>query len=112
MRIHITEEARHLSFARHYLKRRTPHLPPWRRTALAIGAPIVLTTMAQIMLKPSPQIVDDYNIPADVIDEAYRRNPVHRQRTIASLSKVRALCDELGLLRGPFGRLWQILRLV
>lgn len=112
MRIHVTEEARHLSFARHYLKRRVPQLPRWRRTALAVGAPVVLTAMAQIMLKPSAQIISEYRIPKDVIVEAYRTNPVHRQRTIASLSKVQALCDELGLLRAPFGRAWRILRLV
>ncbi len=111
MRIHVTEEARHLSFARHYLKRRVPHLPRWRRGALAVGTPVVLGAMAEIMLKPSRQIVHDFDIPATVIEEAYRRNPAHRQRTVASLSKVRALCEELGLLRRPFGRLWQYLRL-
>ena len=29
MRIHVTEEARHLSFARHYLKREVPKLGPF-----------------------------------------------------------------------------------
>jgi hypothetical protein len=111
MRIHVTEEARHLSFARHYLKRRAPQLSRGRRAVLAVGAPLVLTAMAQIMLKPSRQIVDDYEIPDYVIDEAYRRNPLHRQRTVASLSKVRALCDELGLRRRPYGLLWRALSL-
>ena len=111
MRIHVTEEARHLSFARHYLKRRVPQLSRWRRSALAIGAPVVLATMAQIMLKPSPQIVHDYNIPAEVVTKAYRNNPSHRARTVTSLSKVRALCEELGLLHRPFGHLWPALRL-
>ncbi|HET7523188.1 MAG TPA: diiron oxygenase, partial [Acidimicrobiales bacterium] len=36
MRIHVTEEARHLSFARHYLKRRVPQLGRLRRAELAV----------------------------------------------------------------------------
>jgi hypothetical protein len=111
MRIHVTEEARHLSFARQYLKRQAPRLPPWKRTALAVGSPVVLAAMAQIMLKPSRQIIEEYQIPAGVIDEAYTRNPLHRQRTNDSLRKVRVLCQELDLLGPPFAWLWRALRL-
>jgi hypothetical protein len=39
MRIHVTEEARHLSFARHYLKRTVPTLDHWRRAQLAMERP-------------------------------------------------------------------------
>src|SRR5438067_6294347 len=45
MRIHVTEEARHLSFARHYLKHTVPALPRRRRIRLAIAAPLILGTM-------------------------------------------------------------------
>src|SRR5438105_2354383 len=74
MRIHVTEEARHLSFARHYLKRTVPQLSAWHRTRLAIGAPVILGAMAQLMLKPSPDLVERYSIPAEVIDAAYTNN--------------------------------------
>jgi hypothetical protein len=111
MRIHVTEEARHLSFARHYLKRTVPGLPRRRRVRLAIAAPVILGTMAQMMLKPSGQLVARYQIPRAVIAEAYTRNPRHRADTAASLGKVRKLCDELGLVRGPYRVLWRRLRL-
>ncbi len=111
MRIHVTEEARHLSFARHYLKRSVPNLPRWRRAALATWAPVVLAVMAEMMLRPSRQLVATYGIPAEVIEQAYTRNPAHRERSIESLAKVRALCEELGLLRRPFGTLWRMLHL-
>ncbi len=111
MRIHVTEEARHLSFARHYLKRTVPGLPGRRRVRLAIAAPVILTAMAQMMLKPSGQIVARYSIPRPVIAEAYTRNPRHRADTAASLDKVRKLCDELGLIRGPYRVLWRRLGL-
>ena len=111
MRIHVTEEARHLSFARHYLKRRVPELNRFERAELAIGAPLILAAMAQMMLRPSRQIVAEYAIPRSVLDEAYNRNPAHRAATVESLEKVRRLCGEVGLLSPAYRRLWRILGL-
>jgi hypothetical protein len=111
MRIHVTEEARHLSFARHYLKHTVPGLSRRRRARLAIAAPLILGTMAQMMLKPSRQLIARYQIPRTVIAEAYTRSPRHRAETAASLSKVRNLCTELGLTRSPYRALWRLMRL-
>ena len=111
MRIHVTEEARHLSFARHYLKRRVPELSRMRRVELAIGAPLVLAAMAQMMLRPSRQIVAEYAIPKAVLDAAYTSNPAHRAATVESLQKVRRLCEELGLLTPANQRFWRTLGL-
>src|SRR5258708_20685702 len=77
MRIHVTEEARHLSFARHYLKHTVPSLPSHRRIRLAIAAPILLAAIAQLMLKPSPQIVARYQIPRAVMAASYTPNLPH-----------------------------------
>lgn len=111
MRIHVTEEARHLSFARHYLKRTVPALPARRRIALSVGGPLILGSMAQLMLKPSRQLVERHQIPAEVIEAAYTANPAHHAETLASLGKVRQLCEELELLRRPYPLLWRALRL-
>ncbi|MBV9293660.1 MAG: diiron oxygenase [Frankiales bacterium] len=111
IRIHVTEEARHLSFARHYLKRTVRRLSPIRRAELAIGAPLILAGMAQQMLKPSSNLVKRYSIPPEVVKAAYDDNPRHRAETIASLGKVRKLCEDLGLVRGPYTVLWRKLGL-
>ena len=111
IRIHVTEEARHLSFARHYLKRTVPRLSPFRRAQLAVGAPLILGAMAQIMLKPSADLIRRYDIPEEVVKAAYDDNPRHRTETIASLGKVRKLCEDLGLVRGPYAVLWRKLGL-
>jgi hypothetical protein len=111
MRIHVTEEARHLSFARHYLKHTVPQLGRFRRAELAIGAPLVLGAMAQMMLLPSRQIVRRYEMPKSVIAEAFRHNPRHRAEALASMRKVRQLWTELWLTDGPYRRLWRLLRL-
>ena len=112
MRIHVTEEARHLSFARHYLRRAVPSLSRRRRAALAVGAPVVLGVMAEMMLKPPRQLVARYGIPKPVIAQAYTDNDDYHAATAASLTKVRSLCEELGLVRAPFGRLWRLFHLV
>jgi para-aminobenzoate N-oxygenase AurF len=104
MQIHVTEEARHLCFARHYLKERVGRLGRARRLMLTVRTPIILAVMAQLMMRPSPQVVRTYAIPKAVVAEAYTRNPVHRARTIEAVAKVRTLCQELGIV-AP--RLWR-----
>jgi hypothetical protein len=109
MTIHVTEEARHLCFARHYLKEHVGRLGFGSRLVLSIGAPLILAQMAQLMLRPSSQVIRTYGIPREVVAEAYSRNPEHRVKTLAALDKVRALCRELGLVGPGFARLWQLL---
>jgi hypothetical protein len=111
MRIHVTEEARHLSFARHYLRQTVPQLGVVRRTILKIAGPLILSGMARIMMEPGREVAEEHAIPADVLRAAYRDNPEHRARSVASLGKVRDLYEELGLLAGFGAGLWRRLGL-
>jgi hypothetical protein len=111
MQIHVTEEARHLCFARQYLKQHVGRLGPVRRWLLAMRAPLILAVMAQLMMQPSPEIIRTYRIPKEVVDEAYRRNPRHRAETVAALRKVRELFRELGLITSGAKALWHRLGL-
>src|SRR5438093_991830 len=107
MRIHVTEEARHLSFARHYLRAHVPLLTPAARARLALQAPLILGPMAQLMMRPSAEIVRTYRIPGEVVAEAYTRNPRHRAKTVEALGKVRDLCREIGIVTRWSLPLWQ-----
>jgi hypothetical protein len=107
MQIHVTEEARHLCFARRYLREHVGRLGPMRRAWLALRAPMILGVMAQMMLRPSRHVVRTYGIPRGVIREAYTRNPHHRAETLAALDKTRTLCREVGLVTPWSLRLWQ-----
>jgi hypothetical protein len=107
MRIHVTEEARHLSFARNYLKKNVPALQPGKRLLLSIETPFILGVMAQLMLRPSPQIVKTYAIPKPVLHEAFRDNPAHHDAVRVSLRKVRGLATELGLVNGLTRPIWK-----
>jgi hypothetical protein len=108
MRIHVTEEARHLSYARNWLRDRVPKLGIVRRSMLAIATPLILGEMGGMMLKPSKEMVRTYGIPASVLREAYLDNDEFKATAPAALRKVRMLCRELGLIRTPISRgLWK-----
>jgi len=111
MQIHITEEARHLCFARAYLRMRVPRLGPWRRQVMAIGAPLILGRMAREMLDPPSIVAQTYRIPKSVMAEAYRQGDLHRALVRASLDKVRALCSELDLLTSFSRPIWRGLQI-
>ena len=107
--IHITEEARHLCFARAFLREHVPKLSPAKRALLAVAAPGVLRLTTELMLRPPVEMMREFAIPREVIDEAFTLNPAYREVTHASLAKVRALLDELGLVTDRTQRVWRAL---
>jgi hypothetical protein len=107
MRIHVTEEARHLSFARQYLRANVPRLSRRRRRAIAIEAPLILAQMASVMMRPPRALVREYGIPKAVLVEAYGPASPARDATRESLRKVRSLLTELGLVTPTAKRLWK-----
>ena len=110
MRIHVTEEARHLSFARHYLKTTVPSLGLVRRTWLSVQAPLILGQMAAQMLRPSKGLVRTYGVPKRVVAEAYGSAEA-RASVNESLRKVRTLLDELGLITPLTRPIWRALKI-
>ncbi len=106
MRIHVTEEARHLSFARRYLKETVPALGWGRRQVLAVATPALLGVMARQMLFPSRSFGRVNHIPPAVLRDA-RRSPQGRELLGQSVAKVRRLCGDLGLLNPVSKTLWR-----
>ena len=107
MRIHVTEEARHLSFARHYLKRHVSELSFFKKRMLGLRVPFILGSMAGMMLRPSKATIRKYRIPKSVIKEAFDKNPEARQFVRDSIRKVRNLCIELGIITPISKQLWK-----
>ncbi|GAA2106494.1 AurF N-oxygenase family protein [Actinomadura alba] len=106
VRIHIAEEARHISFARHYLKHRVPKMIRIRRWTLGLLTPGVLGIMARIMLSPPGPMVRHYGIPKDVVREAYQ-GPLAKAEIRDCVGKLRELAVELGLVGPVSRRLWR-----
>ena len=80
MRHHVTEEARHLSFARHYLKQEVPGLGWARRQVLAVATPLILGTMAQLMMQAPADLVATFAIPDEVVRRGLPGQPRPRPR--------------------------------
>ena len=106
MKIHITEEARHIAFARTYLKDLVPRLGWFRRTMLSIRTPIVLWIMAPLMVDPSAELHKAHGVPKDVLRQA-RRSPAGRQLRKESVAKLRRLCRDLGLMNPVAKAVWR-----
>jgi hypothetical protein len=107
MRIHVTEEARHICFGREYLRHHVPRLPARRRAALAVQTPLLLAEMTRQMMHPSPHVVRAYGIPKAVVAEAFTKSPAHRAFVADSLADVRGLCVELGLVTRWTRPIWR-----
>jgi hypothetical protein len=105
--IHIVEEARHVAFARSYLRLNVPKLDVEKRTEMSIAVPGILGVLSSLMMQPPVHVIEAYDIPPSVIDEAFTNNAAHRELVVASLAKIRALCEELGLMTPEATMLWQ-----
>jgi hypothetical protein len=110
MRIHVTEEARHLSFARHYLRREVPRLGRVRRFVLTIAAPRLLGEMAKQMLYPSSDLVKKHGMPRETLKQLKRSDDA-RRFVADSVGKVRRLCVDLGLVTPLSKRIWKRMHL-
>ena len=108
MRIHVTEEARHLSFARQYLKRHVPELGIVRRRILADIAPLLFGVMGRVMVYPSRQTRRTFAMPKDVFLSAFR-SAGGRELLREAVAKPRRLCGELGLMTRPARLLWKLM---
>jgi hypothetical protein len=107
--IHVTEEARHLCFARAFLRRHVPSLSPARRAALALAAPLVLAATAARMMRPSRDFVARFAVPREVLAEVFRPHSPHRRHVAQAFAKVRDLWVELDLVTPRTERLWRAL---
>lgn len=105
MRIHVTEEARHISFARNYLRAEVPKLSWIRKAVLAVHAPIMYGIMTRMMCDPHPQLAKEYGIPESVM-KAATSSAEHRRLIAQCGSKPRKLCADLGLIDRRTAWLW------
>ena len=105
MRIHVTEEARHISFARQYLRTELPTLHRLRRLHVSLATPIVLGIMTPLMVNPPAELVRS-GVPRDVIRQA-ARSPEARSLRVEAVGKLRRFCRDVGLMNPVAKVLWR-----
>lgn len=111
MAIHVAEEARHISFAHEYLRKRLPHLNRSQRLWLSLNVPLIMRVLCQAILVPSRSFFREYGIPMEVRRELFFRSPESRKWLQDMFSDVRMLCYDTGLMN-PLARLiWRMCRI-
>jgi para-aminobenzoate N-oxygenase AurF len=107
MRIHVAEEARHVSYARQHLRHHVPRLGRLRRGVLTLAGPLVLGTMARLMLYPPGDMIREFHIPRRARRQAFR-SPQGRQLLKDSVARIRKLWIDLDLVSPAGKALWRV----
>ena len=107
-KLHVVEEARHVSFAKTYLTEVWPTLDEDERAAVAELAPAAVATVADLMVDAS--VYDELGIEAGA-DQA-RANPHHRARIVEGLAKLTGFLTELGVVQDSTRPVWRDLGLI
>lgn len=111
MAIHVAEEARHISFAHEYLRKRLPYLNRRQRFWLSWNVPIIMRVLCQAIIVPPRSFWREFDIPRSVRKELFFRAPKSRQFLRDMFGDVRMLCHETGLMN-PFAKLvWRMCRI-
>ena len=93
-KLHVLEEARHVSFAKTYLSELWPTLSDEDRRAAADFAPAAVAFVASLMV--NDEVYDTVAIDGGA--EAARNNPRHAARVADDLGKLTGFLRELGLI--------------
>ena len=107
-RLHVLEEARHVSFAKTYLAEVWPTLTAADREAAVELAPIAVAAIADFTIDP-----DVYRaLEIDDGEAQARANPHHRARITEGLAKLTGFLTEIGVIDDERRPAWEGLGLV
>jgi len=111
MAIHVAEEARHISFAHEYLRKRLPRMKKGQRFWLSLNVPLIMRILCQAILVPPRSFFSEYGIPPELRRELFFRSPESRQWLQDMISDVRMLCYDTGLMN-PVARIfWRLCKI-
>ena len=111
MAIHVAEEARHISFAHEYLRKRLPHLSRGQRFWLSVHVPVIMRVLCQAIVVPPRGFFRQFGIPAEVRREVFFRSPASRKMLRDMFADVRMLCYDTGLMNPAARLMWRICRI-
>ncbi len=111
MAIHVAEEARHISFAHEYLRKRLPHLNRRQRLLLSINVPLIMRILCQAILVPPRSFFYEYDIPMEIRKELFFGSPASRKWLQDMFGDVRMLCYDTGMMN-PLAKLfWKLCKI-
>ena len=111
MAIHVAEEARHISFAHEYLRKRLPYLKRRQRFWLSLYVPLVMRLLCKAITVPPKSFWREFDIPRSVKKELFFSSPESRQWLRDMFGDVRMLCHETGLMNPIAKIVWRICKI-
>jgi hypothetical protein len=96
-KLHVTEEARHVSFAKTFLAESWPHLTPEDQATVISAAPILVGEIVSLSLDPA--VFDHLRVEDG--EQIARDNPHHRAFVVAGLGKLTAFLASVGIIPDP-----------
>ncbi|WP_433325928.1 AurF N-oxygenase family protein [Spirillospora sp. CA-294931] len=111
MAIHVAEEARHISFGREYIRHHVPRMPAPTRFALSLAVPPTAKVMAIVILTPPSSMARAFDIPKDVVKNAYWGSDESKDAIKEAVSGLRDLCADVGLMNPISRPVWKLLGL-
>lgn len=107
-KIHVMEEARHVSFARAYAAEVWPTLGFVRRVVAMVRAPFVVAGIADALV--NPEVYETLGIEDGA--KIAKHNPNHIERVARDLAKLTEFLDEIGVINRVTRPVWRLLGLV
>lgn len=107
-KIHVMEEARHVSYARTYIAEVWPTLSWVRRAIAVVRAPFIVSSIADALVNPA--LYDELGIEGGA--KLARHNPLHRERVVRDLDKLTSFLEEIGAITTLTRPLWKLFGLV
>jgi hypothetical protein len=107
-KIHVMEEARHVSFARSYVADTWPTLNRFRRLVTAVEIPFVVAAIADALVNPA--VYESLGIQGG--RRMAKRNPAHRARVADDLVKLTDFLTEVHVINPITRPLWRMMGLV
>jgi len=111
MAIHVAEEARHISFAHEYLRKRVPNMNRRKRFWLSLHVPIIMRVLCQAIVVPPRSFWKEFDIPRSVKKDIFFGTPEARQFLRDMFGDVRMLCEDTGLMNPVARLMWRICKI-
>ena len=111
MAIHVAEEARHISFAHEYLRKRVPHLPRRKRFWLSLYVPVVMRVLCSAIIVPPRAFWKEFDIPRAVRKDIFFGSPEARVMLRDMFGDVRMLAHDTGLMNPVAKLVWRMCRI-
>lgn len=111
MSIHVAEEARHISFAHEYLRKRLPRLTRMQRFWISLYFPLTMRSFCNAIVVPPKAFWEEFDIPREVKKELFFGSPESRKWLCDMFADARMLAHDTGLMN-PIARLvWRLCKI-